>query len=269
MAKSSVLFRIAFILFAGHSTPTHASARLSPGTVSKPPPTVPKQKGKLQETSSTTKTSASTSRTTLGVTVETTKTGSLAPPPPSSTTKEVGIWPCMDALDKKLLMISIPMIINFSISPLVGVNDLFWTNRMGNALAVAGMSAANQVYQTGFWLASFLPSVTSTIVSKEHAKQNPDGVQNAVCQALFVATLIALCGTGLYLLYPEKALQSVLELDAPALEYARPYLAIRALAFLPGLISLVGFSAFRGTYISYRMNGTVGIRKYTLIVYQI
>lgn len=33
---------------------------------------------------------------------------------------------------------------------------------------------------------------------------------------------------------------------APALQYARPYLFIRAFAFLPSLISLIGFSAFRG-----------------------
>ena len=34
--------------------------------------------------------------------------------------------------------------------------------------------------------------------------------------------------------------------SAPAMEYARPYLLIRAFAFLPSLVSLVGFSAFRG-----------------------
>jgi len=33
---------------------------------------------------------------------------------------------------------------------------------------------------------------------------------------------------------------------APALQFAKPYLLIRGLAFLPSLISLIGFSAFRG-----------------------
>lgn len=33
---------------------------------------------------------------------------------------------------------------------------------------------------------------------------------------------------------------------APAMDYARPYLIIRSFAFLPSLISVVGFSAFRG-----------------------
>jgi len=47
--------------------------------------------------------------------------------------------------------------------------------------------------------------------------------------------------------YPEKILSSVLKEGAPALQYARPYLFIRSFAFLPSLISLIGFSAFRGT----------------------
>jgi hypothetical protein len=34
---------------------------------------------------------------------------------------------------------------------------------------------------------------------------------------------------------------------SPAMDYARPYLIIRAFAFLPSLVSVVGFSAFRGT----------------------
>jgi hypothetical protein len=79
------------------------------------------------------------------------------------------------------------------VTPLVGANDLFWTNRMGNALAVAGQAAATQVFNSGFWLASFLPSVTSTLVAKENAKGHTEGDQDAVCQALFVAVLIA-CG---------------------------------------------------------------------------
>jgi len=152
----------------------------------------------------------------------------------------------MDALDKKLIMISIPMIINFSITPLVGANDLFWTNRMGNALIVAGQAAATQVFNSGFWLASFLPSVTSTLVSKENAKGNKDGVQDAVCQALFVAFLIAVGGSYLFFNHAEKALSSVLEVHAPAMQYAKLYLGIRAFSFLPALIALVGFSAFRG-----------------------
>jgi len=69
-----------------------------------------------------------------------------------------GIWPCFDELDTRLIKIALPVIANFAINPLIGAVDLFWINRMGNALAVAGQAAANQVFNSAFWLASFLPS---------------------------------------------------------------------------------------------------------------
>ena len=75
-----------------------------------------------------------------------------------SSKKKVSIFPCGDELDKRLMKIAIPMTITFLVTPLMGAIDLFWVNRMGNALAVAGQAASNQVYNTAFWLASFLPS---------------------------------------------------------------------------------------------------------------
>lgn len=67
-------------------------------------------------------------------------------------------WPCGDVLDKQLIKIALPCIANFAINPLVGAVDLFWINRMGNTLAVAGQAAANQIFSSSFWLTSFLPS---------------------------------------------------------------------------------------------------------------
>lgn len=67
-------------------------------------------------------------------------------------------WPCFDKLDKELIRISLPVIGNYAINPLIGAVDLFWVNRMGNALAVAGQAAANQVFSSAFWCTSFLPS---------------------------------------------------------------------------------------------------------------
>lgn len=68
------------------------------------------------------------------------------------------LWPCGDALDRRLTKIALPCIANFAINPLIGAVDLFWINRMGDALSVAGQAAANQVFSSAFWLASFLPS---------------------------------------------------------------------------------------------------------------
>ncbi|GAX17182.1 hypothetical protein FisN_10Lh029 [Fistulifera solaris] len=151
-----------------------------------------------------------------------------------------------DDLDKRLLKISLPVIANFAISPLIGAVDFFWVNRMGNPLAVAGQAAANQVFNSIFWIASFLPSITAILISKENARGNKEGVRDAVCQAIFVGILFAVFSTTLMMAFPEKVLSSVLDTSAPALAYAKPYLMIRALASLPALISLVGFSAFRG-----------------------
>lgn len=70
---------------------------------------------------------------------------------------ELSIWPQFDALDSRITKIALPCIANFAINPLIGAVDLFWVNRMGNALAVAGQAAANQVFNTAFWMVSVLP----------------------------------------------------------------------------------------------------------------
>jgi len=84
-------------------------------------------------------------------------------------------WPCFDALDDRLIKIALPCILNFAINPLIGAVDLFWVNRMGNALAVAGQSAANQVFNSAFWLASFLPSGECV---------QPDSICRCVCRCV-------------------------------------------------------------------------------------
>eukprot|EP00804_Cyclotella_cryptica_P001997 CCRYP_007443-RD/>CCRYP_007443-RD protein AED:0.18 eAED:0.18 QI:351/0.85/0.87/1/0.42/0.5/8/4815/582 len=159
----------------------------------------------------------------------------------------LSIWPQFDDLDKRMIKIALPCIANFAINPLIGAVDLFWVNRMGNALAVAGQAAANQVFSSAFWVVSFLPSVTATLVSKANAQGNKEELQDAVSQALVVGFYVSLVGTFLMLRFPEKVLSSVLKDGAPALQYAKPYLFIRSFAFLPSLVSLIGFSAFRGT----------------------
>ncbi|GKY91730.1 hypothetical protein MPSEU_000144800 [Mayamaea pseudoterrestris] len=164
----------------------------------------------------------------------------------ASNPSSISRWPCGDALDRRLIKVSLPVIANFAINPLIGAVDLFWVNRMGIALAVAGQAAANQVFSSVFWLTSFLPAVTATIISKQNAKGNQEGVQDAICQALLIGLIMAAISSTVLLLRPDAVLLSVLSADAPALKYARPYLLIRSFAFVPSLISLVGFSAFRG-----------------------
>lgn len=156
------------------------------------------------------------------------------------------MWPAFDALDKRLIKISLPVIANFAINPLIGAIDLLWVSRMGDALAIAGQAAANQVFNSVFWLASFLPSISAIIISQENARGNKEGVQDAVCQAVFVGLIFSILTSTMLLLFPEQILKAVLQEGAPALAYAKPYLFIRGFATLPSLLSVVGFSAFRG-----------------------
>lgn len=120
-------------------------------------------------------------------------------------------WESFNEFDKHIIKSTLPLSAVFAIMPLSVSMNLFWVNQLGDALAVAGQSAANQIYQSSFWLFSFLPSVTATLVSKSHANGDIEGTQDAVCQALFFSALIALGATLLMFFNPAKVLSSVLK----------------------------------------------------------
>mmetsp|Transcript_3174 Transcript_3174/g.4699 ORF Transcript_3174/g.4699 Transcript_3174/m.4699 type:complete len:552 (-) Transcript_3174:91-1746(-) len=155
-------------------------------------------------------------------------------------------WPSFDALDAQLTKIALPCILNFAIAPLVGAVDLFWVNRMGTPLAVAGQAAANQIFNSAFFLASFLPQVTATQVAKVAATGDEEELQDTVSQALFVGGLFAFIGTPLLLLNSKRVLSVVLSEGAPAMHFAKPYLFIRSFSLFFQMMSVIGFSAFRG-----------------------
>ena len=69
--------------------------------------------------------------------------------------KEGNTWlPRRDALDKQILGIALPSIANLAVIPVVGAVDTLWIGRMGDALALAGQGAANQVFFSTFFLVS-------------------------------------------------------------------------------------------------------------------
>jgi len=167
---------------------------------------------------------------------------------PSSDTSStiIGTWPKFDELDRQIARLALPTIANFAINPLIGAVDLFWIGKMGNALTIAGQAAANQIFNSAFFLISYLPSITATLVSTEYAKNDKEGVQDAVCQAIFVGSLLGIIGNIVLLSRPGYVLQSVLSPNAPAVQFAKPYLIIRSFAFVPSLLSNIGYSAYRG-----------------------
>jgi MATE family multidrug resistance protein len=167
---------------------------------------------------------------------------------PAPTGKKIRKWPCGDELDRKILTLAFPALVNFAIFPLVGAADTFWVGRMGNALALGGQGAANQVFNSIFWMMSFLPSVITPLIAKAHGAGDTEAVKERVGEAFFIGSIMGLAGTLGLTLFPAHALSVVVpNAHAPARAFSEPYLAIRGLTFAAGLLSTVAFAAFRGT----------------------
>lgn len=151
-----------------------------------------------------------------------------------------------DALDRRIARIALPSAANLLILPLVGAVDTYWVGRMGNALALAGQGAANQVFSSIFWVIAFLPSVMTPLVAEAAASGDQSEARRRICEASFLAAAMGIAGAALLGLCTPLALRLVLAPGAPAEAYALPYLRIRALSFAPALLSTVGFASFRG-----------------------
>ncbi|EKX43586.1 hypothetical protein GUITHDRAFT_72907 [Guillardia theta CCMP2712] len=152
-----------------------------------------------------------------------------------------------DYLDKMVVVLSFPAILNFMLVPLVGAADTFWVGKMGNAAALAGQGAANQVFSTTFWVLGFLPSVITPLVASAYGKGDMEGVRKHIAEALFLATFIGTIGMTLVVLIPQILVSVVIPSGAPAMEYAVPYILARGASFVPAMLTTVGFATFRGT----------------------
>lgn len=154
--------------------------------------------------------------------------------------------PQNDDLDKKILQTAIPSMINLAVVPIVNAVDTFWVGRLGVALALAGQAAANQAFFTLFFLVNYLPTITAPLVATAVGSGKQEEAQDRVTQSLFLSILLGGIGTLLLVGFPRTSLQLVLSPDAPAMEFAAPYLRIRAISMIPSLISATGFAAYRG-----------------------
>ncbi len=149
-------------------------------------------------------------------------------------------------LDKTILSTAIPSMINLAVVPIVNAVDTFWVGRMGIALALAGQAAANQAFFTFYFFVAFLPTITAPLVAAAIGAGDDEQAQRRVSEALFLSIVLGSLGTILLVAYPRVGLSLVLTSDAPALQYAVPYLRWRALSLIPALISATGFAAYRG-----------------------
>ena len=152
----------------------------------------------------------------------------------------------LSSLDIKVLGTAIPSMINLAVVPLVNAVDTFWVGRMGIALALAGQAAANQAFFTLYFLINYIPTMTAPLVAAAVGSGEKDEAQAHVCESLFLSNMLGLVGTAVLCLFPSSALSLILPAGAPTLEYAKPYLQVRAISMIPVLMSATGFSAFRG-----------------------
>jgi hypothetical protein len=112
-------------------------------------------------------------------------------PTNSAASSTTPLWPCGDALDAKIGKLAVPAILNLLVIPLVGIVDMMWVGRMQNALAIAGMQAANQVFSSSFWIISFLPTVVAPLIAKAAASGDKEAMEDEVAQA--VSLCVGVC----------------------------------------------------------------------------
>ena len=161
-------------------------------------------------------------------------------------TQNENLWPCWDELDRKIITLALPALMNFAIVPIASMFDTLWIGRMSDTLALAGQAAASQVFASASFLTSFLPSVIIPQVAKAAASGNKTTLQARVSESICVGVILGTIGTGFLSSFPNKALSIVLSHKSDTMPYAVSYLSVRALTFIPALVSSVFFAVFRG-----------------------
>lgn len=145
---------------------------------------------------------------------------------------------------------AIPSMINLAVVPIMNGVDTFWVGRLAVTSALAGQGAANQAFFLLYFLVASLPTVLAPLVAKVEVSSDAEAARSRVCKSLFLSNLLGGLGTLLLVGFPRSALSLVLPEGAPALEYAAPYLRLRALSMIPALFWATGFAAYRGLHLA-------------------
>ncbi|GAB5373330.1 hypothetical protein AAMO2058_001741900 [Amorphochlora amoebiformis] len=152
----------------------------------------------------------------------------------------------VNPVDRKIVALTLPAMLNIMLLPLVGLVDTYWVGKMGDAVKLAGQSAANQVFSTASWFVAFLPSVTTPLIAKAYASGDRNAAANRIAEAVFVAVGVGLFGMLGLQLFPLLALSIVADPQAVFIQPAKDYLTWRSISFIPAMFATIGFAAFRG-----------------------
>ena len=153
-------------------------------------------------------------------------------------------WRLGDELDQRIASLALPAVVSFMILPVAQATDLFWVGRMGEALAVAGQAATNQVYSSMSMVTSTIPTILTPRVAAAHANGDKEAVQQAIGESIVMSAVIGSVLTAALWFLQLPALLALGNRNA--LRFSVPYLRSR----LPGIVlegtSVVGFASFRG-----------------------
>lgn len=153
------------------------------------------------------------------------------------------VLPCGDSLDKQILQIAFPAMLNYLVLPFTGLIDLFFIGRLGETLAVAGQSAADRIYSTSNLL-NVIPTVTQPLVGKAHAAGDQQEVQRQVGGAIFLSVVL---GAFLSLVIGLGSRNLLLAVGSVySLSFSLPYLLCRLPGVVPSTISSAAFSSLQG-----------------------
>lgn len=156
-------------------------------------------------------------------------------------------WPKFDSFDKRMFGLLGPTMLSFLLVPLAGIANTYFVGSLGDAGLLAAVGAGNQLYNSLFFLLSFLPTVITPLVAQSAAANRTEALQMHVSRAMWLGSVIGLLGTAIINVAPDAALSIVgLHQGDARLAPAREYLLARAISLVPSLLSIIGLAAYRG-----------------------
>ena len=104
--------------------------------------------------------------------------------------------PRFSALDGRIAAVAVPAIFSLVVFPLVGMVDTFFVGRMGDAISLAGMGAANAAYSAVFFVLAVVPTLTAPKVARAKGRGDDEGLRRAVRDSLWVSGVTVWEGRG-------------------------------------------------------------------------
>src|ERR671927_391938 len=95
------------------------------------------------------------------------------------------------SLNRAILLLAIPMVLEMVLESLFAVVDVFWVGRIGaNAVATVGLTES--MLSLVFAVAMGLSLSTTAMVARRIGEKDPEGAADAAVQAIFLGLIISL-----------------------------------------------------------------------------